>query len=79
MKVTAADLEALLQAGDGAQLVLQEGRLAVLAAEDLPRHEGALTIIERDALRRRVGDRPDDRALDEQAAILSTEIDTLGA
>ncbi|GHF16391.1 hypothetical protein GCM10017786_57840 [Amycolatopsis deserti] len=79
MKVTAGDLKALLRAGNGAQLVMQEGALAVLPAEELPRHEGALTVIEREALRQRVGEEPDDRSLDEQAAILSTEIDTLGA
>ncbi|NIH82157.1 hypothetical protein [Amycolatopsis viridis] len=77
MKVTAADLKALLEAGDGARLVLQEGRLEVLPAGDAP--GGALTVIERDALRQRAGDQPGEHELDEQAAILSTEIDTLGA
>ncbi|GAA3845861.1 MULTISPECIES: hypothetical protein [Amycolatopsis] len=79
MNVTAGDLKALLDAGNGAQLVLQEGSLAVLPAEELPRHEGAMTVIERETLRQRVGEQPEDRELDEQAAILSTQIDTLGA
>ncbi|GAB3565115.1 hypothetical protein GCM10027445_10100 [Amycolatopsis endophytica] len=79
MKVTAADLRALLQAGAGARLVMEKGRLAVLPASELPRHEGAMTVVERDELRGRVGAAPDDRVLDEQATILSTEIGTLGA
>lgn len=79
MKVTEADLKALLQAGAGARLVMEEGHLAVLPPAELPRHEGALTVVEREALQQRVGAAPDDHALAEQAAILSTEIDTLGA
>ncbi|WP_435122679.1 hypothetical protein [Amycolatopsis thermoflava] len=46
----------------------------------LPRScPATLTVIERETLRQRVGEQPEDRELDEQAAILSTQIDTLGA
>lgn len=72
--VTVDDLRALLDAGDdSAALVLSEGRVQVADAET------GLALVDRGELRRRLGADPDDTALREQAALLTTELGLQGA
>ncbi|TVT17108.1 hypothetical protein LWP59_10240 [Amycolatopsis acidiphila] len=80
MKVTAADLRALLQSGAGTNLVLEGGQVLVVPPGQAAEHEGALTVASWEDVRRRLGDdAQDERALQEQAEILTTEITELGA
>ncbi|TVT50443.1 hypothetical protein FNH05_16005 [Amycolatopsis rhizosphaerae] len=79
-KVTVADLRKLLEAGDGASLVLEGGRILLVPPEQLPGHAGAMTVTTREDLRQRLGTgEPEERTLREQAEILNTGIAELGA
>ncbi|GAA4663356.1 MULTISPECIES: hypothetical protein [Amycolatopsis] len=79
-KVTADDLRVLLRSGEGGKLVLEAGQLLVVPPERAAEHAGAMTVVSREDLRQRLGEgEPDERALEEQAAVLDTEITQLGA
>lgn len=81
MTVSADDVRQLLGAEGEAVLVLIEGRAEVVTAGQLssPQYQGALEIISRDELVKRVGGPDvDDRDLAEQAAALNTAVDELG-
>jgi hypothetical protein len=79
-KVTAADLKALLGSGQGTELVLEAGRILIVPPERAAQHGGAMTVASREDLRQRLGEgEPDERALEEQAEILTTQISQLGA
>jgi hypothetical protein len=64
------------------RLVLVEGRLKVVTADDLDTepYRGALLVVSRDELLVRTGGRPDlsDRELEQLAATLSVPVDELG-
>lgn len=78
--VTVDDLRKLLDAGEGANLVLEGGRIFLLPAEPTAEHAGAMTVATREDLRQRLGTgEPDERTLREQAEIVNTEIAELGA
>jgi hypothetical protein len=79
-KVTADDLRVLLESGQGTKLVLEAGQVLVVPPHQAAQHDGAMTVASREDLRRRLGEcEPDERALEEQAEILTTEITQLGA
>lgn len=76
------DLRRLLRADEkDAILVLVEGRIEVIGAGKLASepYRGALEIVSRDELIRRVGEAPSDHELTEQAVALDTAITELGA
>lgn len=78
MRITAKDLRRLLDS-DAQQpnLVLREGRIEVVAAAALP--AGALQVVSRDALVGQLGGQhASDRALEEIAARLDTQVSNLG-
>ncbi|SFQ42528.1 hypothetical protein SAMN05421810_10798 [Amycolatopsis arida] len=76
MSLRAEHLRRLLDAGPDARLVLQEGRYEVTDGETA----GALSVVTRAGLLDRLGgERPDEGRLEEQAAMLETEISNLGA
>ena len=75
------DLRRLLGADEkDAILVLVEGRIEVIGAGKLASepYRGALEIVSRDDLIRRVGDEPSDQVLTEQAVALDTAVTELG-
>ncbi|EKF22428.1 putative fAD-dependent pyridine nucleotide-disulfide oxidoreductase [Mycolicibacterium hassiacum DSM 44199] len=75
-------LRALLQSAErDPVLVVIEGRAEVIAAGRLAAEEyrGALEVVTREELVRRIGESPSERELDEQAALLDTAISELGA
>lgn len=81
MTVSADDVRNLLDSGGDAVLVLVEGRTEVVPAGQLSseQYRGALEIISRDELAKRLGGGDvDDRRLEEQAAALNTAVDELG-
>ncbi|GHF60711.1 hypothetical protein FHX82_002679 [Amycolatopsis bartoniae] len=79
-KVTPDDLRVLLRSGEGSKLMLEAGQIILVQPEQAADHQGALTVASREDLRERLGsDEPDERTLQEQAEILSTEITNLGA
>lgn len=79
-KVTAADLNALLESGEGTNLVLQGGQVLVVPPDQAAEHDGALVVASWDEVRQRVGDDAhDERVLREQAEVLNMEITELGA
>ncbi|BBX00566.1 hypothetical protein BST36_01480 [Mycolicibacterium moriokaense] len=76
------DLRRLLRADEkDAVLVLVEGRIEVIGAGKLASepYRGALEVVSRDDLIRRVGEAPSDQELSEQAVALDTAITELGA
>jgi hypothetical protein len=76
------DLQRLLAANEkDAVLVLVEGRIDVIGAGQLASDEyrGALEVISRDDLARRLGDAPSEHDFAEQAGKLDAAITDLGA
>jgi hypothetical protein len=79
-KVTAADLKALLESGEGTNLILEGGQVLVVPPDRAAEHEGALTVASWDEVRQRLGEgEHDERVLAEQAEVLNLEITELGA
>ncbi len=75
------DLRRLLRADEkDAILVLVEGRIEVIGAGKLASepYRGALEIVSREDLARRVGEAPSDHDLTEQAVALDTAVTELG-
>jgi hypothetical protein len=81
MTISADAVRRLLQADEkDAVLVLVEGRTEVIGAGQLASEEyrGALEVVSQEDLIRRIGDKPSDHELAEQAAILDAAISELG-
>jgi hypothetical protein len=81
MTISADDVRRLLAADDAeAVLVLVGGRTAVIGASQLAseQYRGALEVISRDDLTKRLGDAPSEHDLAEQAALLDTAVSELG-
>lgn len=82
MRITAQDLQELLDSDVvEPNLVLQEGGMRVVAAAELEsgRDPGVLQVVSRDQLVRQLGGQDvTDRALQEMAARLDTEVSNLG-
>jgi hypothetical protein len=79
--ISTDDVSRLLQsAGPDTVLVLVEGRTEVIGASQLSseQYRGALEVISREDLVKRIGDSPDEHELAEQAALLDTEVSELG-
>jgi hypothetical protein len=80
--ITPDDLKRLLDATEkDAVMVLIEGRIDVIGAGQLASDEyrGALEVISRDDLARRLGDAPSERDFAEEAGKLDAAISDLGA
>lgn len=80
--ITPDDLRRLLAAGEkDAILVLVEGRIDVIGAAQLAseQYRGALEVVSRDDLARRLGEAPSDHDFAEQAGALDAAISDLGA
>jgi hypothetical protein len=81
MTISTDDVRRLLAADDAeAVLVLVGGRTAVIGASQLAseQYRGALEVISRDDLTKRLGDAPSEHDLAEQAALLDTAVSELG-
>lgn len=81
MSISTDDVRRLLAANDAdAVLVLVGGRTAVIGASQLAseQYRGALEVISRDDLTKRLGDAPSEHDLAEQAALLDTAVSELG-
>jgi hypothetical protein len=81
MTISTDDVRRLLATDDAdAVLVLVEGRTEVIGAGQLAseQYRGALEVISRDDLAKRVGDAPSEHDLAEQAAALDTAVSDLG-
>lgn len=81
MTISTDDVRRLLAANDAdAVLVLVGGRTAVIGASQLAseQYRGALEVISRDDLTKRLGDAPSEHDLAEQAALLDTAVSELG-
>jgi hypothetical protein len=81
MTISTDDVRRLLAADDAeAVLVLVGGRTAVIGASQLAseQYRGALEVISRDVLTKRLGDAPSEHDLAEQAALLDTAVSELG-
>jgi hypothetical protein len=81
MTISTDDVRRLLAADNAdAVLVLVEGRTEVIGAGQLAseQYRGALEVISRDDLAKRVGDAPSEHDLAEQAAALDTAVSDLG-
>jgi hypothetical protein len=80
--ITADDLQRLLAAEQrNATLVLVEGRIDVIGAGQLasPEYRGALEVISREDLAKRLGEAPSEHDVAEQAGVLDAAISDLGA
>ena len=80
--ITADDLQRLLAAEQkNATMVLVEGRIDVIGAGQLasPEYRGALEVVSRDDLLKRLGDAPSEHDVAEQAGVLDAAISELGA
>lgn len=80
--ITPDDLRRLLAAGEkDAILVLVEGRIDVIGAAQLAseQYRGALEVVSRDDLAKRLGEAPSDHDFAEQAGALDAAISDLGA
>jgi hypothetical protein len=80
--ITADDLRRLLAAEQkNATMVLIEGRIDVIGSGQLasPDYEGALEVVSREDLVRRLGEAPSDHDVAEQAGVLDAAISHLGA
>jgi len=80
--ITPDDLQRLMEAEQNdAVLVMVEGRVDVIGAGQLasPEYRGALEVIARDELARRLGDAPSEHDFAEQAGVLDAAISDLGA
>ena len=81
MTISTDDVRRLLAADTAdAVLVLVEGRTEVIGAGQLAseQYRGALEVISRDDLAKRVGDAPSEHDLAEQAALLDSAVSELG-
>jgi hypothetical protein len=81
MTISIDDVRRLLQSDEqDSVLVLVEGRTEVIGAGRLAseQYRGALEVISRDDLVKRVGDAPSEHDLAEQAALLDSAISELG-
>jgi hypothetical protein len=81
MMVSIDDVRRLLQADEpDSVLVLVEGRMEVIGASELAseQYRGALEVVARDELVKRLGDSPSEHDLAEQAAQLDTAVSELG-
>jgi hypothetical protein len=79
--ISADDVRQLLAAAEkDAILVVIEGRAEVIGAGRLASDEyrGALEVVARDDLVRRIGESPSDHEISEQAALLDTAVSELG-
>lgn len=75
------DVRTLLQSEEkNAVLVVVEGRVDVIGAGRLASddYRGALEVVSRDDLVKRIGETPSDREIEEQAAQLDTAVSELG-
>jgi hypothetical protein len=75
------DVRRLLQSDEpDSRLVLVEGRMEVIGAGQLAseQYRGALEVISRDDLVKRLGDVPSEHDVAEQAAVLDTAVSELG-
>jgi hypothetical protein len=81
MTISIDDVRRLLQSDEpDSVLVLVEGRTEVIGAGRLAseQYRGALEVISRDDLVKRLGDAPSEHDLAEQAALLDSAISELG-
>lgn len=81
MSISPDHVRRLLAADADAVLVLVEGRVEVVSAEELagPDYRGALEVISRGDLQNRLGDgEPSEREVAEQAAALAAALDEQG-
>ncbi|OBI83325.1 hypothetical protein [Mycobacterium sp. E740] len=79
--ISADDVRGLLRSDEkDAVLVVIEGRAEVIGAGKLASadYRGALEVVSRDDLVRRIGESPSEREVDEQAAQLDTAVSELG-
>ncbi len=80
--ITADDLRRLLAAEQkNATMVLVEGRIDVIGAGQLasPDYRGALEVVSREDLVKRLGEAPSEHDVAEQAGVLDAAISELGA
>ena len=80
--ITADDLQRLLAAEQkNATMVLIEGRIDVIGSGQLasPDYRGALEVVSREDLVKRLGETPSDHDVAEQAGVLDAAISDLGA
>jgi hypothetical protein len=81
MTISTDDVRALLAADEAdAVLVLVEGRTEVIGAGQLASepYRGALEVITREDLAKRLGDAPSEHDVAEQAALLDAAINEMG-
>ena len=81
MTISTDDVRRLLSAEDrDAVLVLVEGRTEVIGAGQLASepYQGALEVVTRDDLAKRLGDAPSEHDVAEQAALLDSAVSELG-
>ncbi|HKP43920.1 hypothetical protein [Mycobacterium sp.] len=81
MTISTDDVRRLLAAENAdAVLVLVEGRTEVIGVSQLASGEyrGALEVVARDDLAKRLGDAPSEHDLAEQAALLDSAVNELG-
>jgi hypothetical protein len=79
--ISTDDVRRLLTAEEAdAVLVVVEGRTEVIASRQLAsdQYRGALEVISRDDLTRRLGDAPSEHDVAEQASLLDTAVSELG-
>jgi hypothetical protein len=79
--ISTDDVRRLLTAEEAdAVLVVVEGRTEVIASRQLAsdQYRGALEVISRDDLTRRLGDAPSEHDVTEQASLLDTAVSELG-
>jgi hypothetical protein len=80
--ITADDLRRLLAAEQkNATMVLVEGRIEVIGAGQLasPDYTGALEVVSREDLVKRLGEAPSEHEVAEQAGVLDAALSDLGA
>jgi hypothetical protein len=81
MTISSDDVRRLLQSDESdSVLVLVEGRTEVVGAGQLAsdRYRGALEVISRDDLTKRLGDAPSEHDVAEQAALLDSAVSEMG-
>ena len=81
MTISPDDVRRLLQSDEpDSVLVLVEGRTEVIGAGQLASEQfrGALEVIARDDLMKRLGEAPSEHDVSEQAALLDTAVNELG-